>query len=110
MAFCFQNLRVCSDATVQANAMKGSCGRVFAAYDMAYNLSFLLGLVAGLAASSAATSHTVLAMSASSFICGAVIFACMRRTEEVQVQETDVLEVQPAPVQTKTIFSARNVA
>jgi hypothetical protein len=34
----------------------------------------------------------------------------MRRTEEVQVQETDVLEVQPAPVQTKTIFSAQNVA
>jgi MFS family permease len=110
MAFCFQNLRVCSDATVQANAMKGSCGRVFAAYDMAYNLSFLLGLVAGLAASSAATSHTVLAVSASSFICGAVIFACMRRTEEVQVQETDVLEVQPVTVESKTIFSARNVA
>ena len=104
MAFCFQNLRVCSDATVQANAMKGSCWRVFAAYDMAYNLSFLFGLVAGLTASSAATSHTVLAMSASSFICCAVIFSCMRRTEEVQVEETDVLEAQSAPVQTKTLI------
>ncbi len=110
MAFCFQNLRVCSDATVQANAMKGSCGRVFAAYDMAYNLSFLLGLVSGLAASSTASSHVVLVASASAYIAGAVIFSCMRRTEEVKVQVTEVVEAQPAPVQRKTIFSARNVA
>jgi len=47
-AYLFQNLRVCSDATVQSNALTGAGGREFAIYDVTYNLAFLAGVLTGL--------------------------------------------------------------
>ena len=48
ITFFFQNLRVCSDATVQSNAVRGGGGREFAFYDVSYNLSYLVGILVGL--------------------------------------------------------------
>ncbi|MEI8322381.1 MAG: MFS transporter [Actinomycetes bacterium] len=96
MAFSFQNLRVCSDATIQANAMKGSCGRIFAAYDMAYNLSFLVGLVSGLAASTMVNSHTVLSVTACTFAAGTTLFALMPRSEKSEAGNAEVVDVEAA--------------
>jgi sugar phosphate permease len=47
-SFLFQNLRLCSDATVQANAISGAGGREFALYDANHNLLFILGILIGL--------------------------------------------------------------
>jgi MFS family permease len=107
MAFSFQNLRVCSDATVQANALKGSCGRIFAAYDLAYNMSFLIGLVSGLAASTMVTSHTVLSVAACTFAGGTTIFALMPRSEKADFAVNDDSDETP---EEKSGFSAQNVA
>jgi predicted MFS family arabinose efflux permease len=107
MAFSFQNLRVCSDATIQANALKGSCGRIFAAYDLAYNMSFLIGLVTGLAASTIVASHTVLSVAACTFAGGTTIFALMPRSEKVDFAANDD-SVETAAE--KSGFSAQNVA
>jgi predicted MFS family arabinose efflux permease len=52
-SFCFQNVRICNDAAVQANVLPSALGRVFAAYDVVYNLSFVGGAAAGLAISNA---------------------------------------------------------
>ena len=107
MAFSFQNLRVCSDATIQANALKGSCGRIFAAYDLAYNMSFLIGLVTGLAASTIVASHTVLSVAACTFAGGTTIFALMPRSEKVDFAVNDDSVEVP---EEKSGFSAQNVA
>lgn len=48
VAFLFQNLRLCTDATIQSNARRGAGGRTFAAYDLSYNLAFLLGILVSL--------------------------------------------------------------
>lgn len=48
ISFCFQNVRICNDAAVQANASAETLGRVFAAYDVVYNLSFVAGAILGL--------------------------------------------------------------
>jgi len=48
LACAFQTMRVCADATVQSNAVRGAGGREFAAYDMSHNLMFLGGIIVGL--------------------------------------------------------------
>ena len=77
----FQNLRVCSDATVQKNATHGAGGRIFAAYDLTYNLSFLGGLLVGLSATPQAGLVAVLASSCFMFGAGSMIFSLMNRVE-----------------------------
>ncbi len=46
--FLFQNLRLCSDATIQSNAIPGAGGREFALYDANHNLLFIVGVLIGL--------------------------------------------------------------
>ena len=79
LVFLFQNLRVASDATIQANAAPGSCGRVFAAYDIAFNLSYVLGLVSGLALASNHSVEGALATVAPLYLVGAVGFSLLER-------------------------------
>lgn len=86
IAFCFQNLRVASDATIQANAAPGSCGRVFAAYDVAFNLTYVGGLLVGLSLSSNISSEVGLMACAPLFFVGAIVFAVIER--DVRIGDT----------------------
>lgn len=80
-SFVFQNLRVCSDATVQKNAASGAGGRVFAGYDVVSNLSFLLGLIAGLLAMTSMSYHLIVSLLIFGFSTSALAFSMMRRDE-----------------------------
>lgn len=79
--FLFQNLRVASDATIQANAAPGSCGRVFAAYDITFNLSYIVGLLAGLALSTNVSIPVSLAVIAPLYLLGSFGFAFLERDD-----------------------------
>lgn len=78
-AFLFQNLRVCTDATIQTNAARGAGGRTFAIYDLSYNLAYLAGILAGLGLTFATSRTAILATVAVSFALFALVFALMRR-------------------------------
>jgi MFS family permease len=88
--FLFQNLRVCTDATVQSNATSGAGGREFAAYDVSYNLSFLGGILCGLSAFSSLGGRTVLVSSAGAFAVLAIVLARMNRNEPTVTESTTV--------------------
>jgi MFS family permease len=77
--FLFQNLRVASDATIQANAAPGSCGRVFAAYDITFNLAYVAGLIAGLGVSTNASILVSFAVIAPLYLIGSIGFASLER-------------------------------
>lgn len=79
VVFLFQNLRVTSDATIQANAAAGSCGRVFAAYDIAFNLAYVLGLLIGLSVATNFSVEVSLGATAPSFFVGSLVFAFLAR-------------------------------
>jgi len=79
-AAAFQVLRIASDATIQANALKGSCGRVFAVYDIVFNSSFLVGLLVGLQVSQDIGPGAVLISLVPFFVIGGVAFSVMRRS------------------------------
>ena len=83
IAFGFQNLRVASDATIQANAAAGSCGRVFAVYDVAFNLAYVGGLLLGLTLSSNVSGAVGVTITAPLFFLGALFFAVIEREEPV---------------------------
>jgi MFS family permease len=81
-AFSFQNLRVRSDATIQANASKANLGKIFASYDVLYNVAFIGGGIVGISATSFFKYQVVLA-----FVCGAysvfaVIFTQLKDGKE----------------------------
>lgn len=86
LVFLFQNLRVASDATIQANAAPGSCGRVFAAYDIAFNLAYVAGLVGGLAIASNASVEVALGAVGPLYFLGAVVFALLERERSRRAQ------------------------
>ena len=94
VAFCFQNLRVASDATIQANAASGSCGRVFAAYDVAFNLSYVGGLLLGLTVSSNTSDGVAMTASAPLFLLGALVFAVIERETPI-----DVVQLPERPIE-----------
>jgi predicted MFS family arabinose efflux permease len=81
VVFLFQNLRVASDATIQANAAPGSCGRVFAVYDVAFNLAYVAGLVGGLAITTTSSVHITLGTVGPLYLVGAVTFALLERED-----------------------------
>lgn len=81
VAFLFQNLRVCSDATVQKNAAKGAGGRVFAAYDLTSNILFLAGLLTGLSIMPLAGIHVVFASLTGAFAICSTFFGVMNRKD-----------------------------
>lgn len=87
VAFLFQNLRVASDATIQANAAPGSCGRVFAAYDIGFNMSYVIGLIVGLALTSNFSVVLALGTAAPLYLVGAVVFSVLERGD-ARVRET----------------------
>jgi len=74
-SFLFQNLRVRSDATIQANVSKSNIGHVFAAYDMLYNLAFIIGAIAGIGLSGLFGFATVLACVSTGFAAMSICFA-----------------------------------
>lgn len=74
-SFLFQNLRVRSDATIQANVSKSNIGHVFAAYDMLYNLAFIIGAIVGIGLSGLLTFAAVLACVSVSFAAMSIVFA-----------------------------------
>jgi predicted MFS family arabinose efflux permease len=74
-SFLFQNLRVRSDATIQANVSKSNIGHVFAAYDMLYNLAFIIGAIAGIGLSGMFGFATVLACVSTGFAAMSIVFA-----------------------------------
>ena len=73
-SFLFQNLRVRSDATIQANVSKSNIGHVFAAYDMLYNLAFIIGAIAGIGLSGLFGFATVLACVSTGFAAMSIVF------------------------------------
>ena len=74
----FQNLRIRSDATIQANASKENVGRIFAAYDVFYNAAFLGGCSIGILASGLLRYSEILSLVTIGYACNAAIFLRMR--------------------------------
>ncbi|NCV75342.1 MFS transporter [bacterium] len=74
----FQNLRIRSDATIQANASKENVGRIFAAYDVLYNAAFLGGCATGILASGVLKYSEILSVVTIGYACNAAIFLRMR--------------------------------
>ena len=74
----FQNLRIRSDATIQANASKEKVGRIFAAYDVLYNAAFLSGCAIGILASGVLKYSEILSLVTVGYACNAAIFLRMR--------------------------------
>lgn len=81
IAFLYQNLRICSDATVIKNATRGAGGRVFAAYDLLSNILFLSGLLIGLLIQPLIGIYVVLGALTAIFALGSIIFGTMNRKE-----------------------------
>lgn len=81
VVFLFQNLRVASDATIQANAASGSCGRVFAAYDIAFNLAYVAGLLGGLTLTTNYSVGLAFAVVTPGYFTGSLFFALLAREE-----------------------------
>jgi len=77
-ALSFQNLRIRSDATIQANANKENVGRIFAAYDVLYNAAFLGGCATGILASGVLKYSEILSIVAVGYACNAGIFLRMK--------------------------------
>lgn len=102
LAFLFQNLRVCSDATVQKNAAKGAGGRVFAAYDLLSNASFLLGLLVGLTFMPAFGIGVVFASLIGAFGFGSTVFGLMSRGDGDGSGVQPTIDVVPAVQNTIT--------
>ena len=74
-AFAFQNLRVRSDATIQANSPKASIGKIFATYDVLYNAAYISGGVIGIAATSTLSYRAVLTTACASYFAASMFFA-----------------------------------
>ena len=81
-AFLFQNLRVCSDATVQRNAPRGAGGRVLASYDFVCNTSFLMGLLLGLACTTRLGTAAILGCAVMGYFIMAILLGLLDRSSE----------------------------
>lgn len=85
VAFLFQNLRLCTDATIQSNARRGAGGRTFAAYDLSYNLAFLLGVLIALSFESNVGGVTVLTSSSVVALLGSIGLFLLRRADTLDL-------------------------
>lgn len=74
-ALAFQNLRIRSDATIQANSSKANIGRLFATYDVLYNIAFVAGCMTGIVASAYFSYSQVLTIVAIGYATCAFIFS-----------------------------------
>lgn len=99
LAFLFQNLRVCSDATIQKNATKGAGGRVFAAYDVISNASFLGGLLLGLTLMPIVGVGVIFSSLIGAFGLGSTFFSLMSRGEgHVAVDDVAAFNLASPPI------------
>lgn len=85
-AFAFQNLRVRSDATIQANSPKASIGKIFATYDVLYNVAFISGGIIGIAATSMLSYQTVLSTASLTYFVAAIFFAKLKDGKVAQIE------------------------
>ena len=85
-AFAFQNLRVRSDATIQANSPKASIGKIFATYDVLYNFAFISGGIIGIAATSILSYQTVLSTASATYFLAAIFFAKLKDGKVAQIE------------------------
>lgn len=85
VAFLFQNLRLCTDATIQSNARRGAGGRTFAAYDLSYNLAFLLGILVALSFESSVGGVIVLMSSSLVALFGSLGLLVLRRADALDL-------------------------
>lgn len=93
-SFLFQNLRVRSDATIQANVSRSNIGQVFAAYDMLYNIAFIVGALLGIGLISQFSYSVVFAIASISFAGMACVFTAMNDgktdAENVEVRHPSI--------------------
>lgn len=92
-AFAFQNLRVRSDATIQANASKTAIGKIFALYDLLYNFAFITGGIIGIAATSMLSYETVLVSACLAYLSLAIVFA---KLKDGKILNVEVIATHPA--------------
>ncbi len=97
--FVFQNIRLCSDATVQSNAIPGAGGREFALYDVNHNLLFLVGLLIGLLTFDPTNGRVIIAVCATVSALSALAFLFMSRSENRDRPITHKLSPKSALVQ-----------
>lgn len=107
VVFLFQNLRVASDATIQANAAPGSCGRVFAAYDIAFNLAYVVGLLVGLGLATNLSVETAFMTTGPAYLVGAVGFAILSRVS-VEPARREAIPNNPPPDESEGVEDARH--
>ena len=91
--FLFQNLRLCSDATVQSNAISGAGGREFALYDANHNLLFIIGILIGLLTYQPTSDRLILVVCATLSALMALATMFMSRDEgEIDVRDHEVID------------------
>lgn len=99
LSFMFQNLRVCSDATVQRYAPRGAGGRVLASYDLICNASFLTGLLAGLMITSHANTVNLLVSVSGGYAAMSALFGLLTRRIPIDsTSENDAEQVLSIPI------------
>jgi MFS family permease len=91
-AFAFQNLRICTDSSVQANTPDEVLGRVFAAYDVVYNVAYALGVFAGVLLFGVVPMALVLGLICFSHLALAVVL--VRGTETLTIQAVSTPAMQ----------------
>ncbi len=89
-AFAFQNLRICTDSSVQANTMDGALGRIFAAYDALYNVAYAVGILSGV---------LIFGVVPMLLVIGAVIFAYVA-VAVVLLSGTETVTIRSVPSST----------
>lgn len=85
-AFTFQNLRVRSDATIQANSPKATIGKIFATYDVLYNVAFISGGIIGIATTSMLSYQAVLSTASITYFLAAIFFAKLKDGKIAQIE------------------------
>jgi len=98
-ALAFQNLRIRSDATIQANSSKENLGRIFATYDMFYNFAFIGGCSIGIIASRLANYGQVLGAVAISYTCVSGAFLKISDGKDSDAKKSHPTNYQPAKVE-----------
>lgn len=97
--FLFQNLRLCSDATIQSNALPGAGGREFALYDVNHNVLFLLGVLIGLLSFTPDNGRLIIGVSATLSALAAVASLFMSRGEDDRPENSASMTVEEPLVQ-----------
>lgn len=106
-AFAFQNLRVRSDATIQANSPAASIGKIFAAYDVVYNVAYISGGVIGIAATSTFSYRAVLTTACVTYLAASIFFA---KLNDGKVSKVSAVATHPSGHQTIMPTRARQFA